>query len=62
VRLDPEQPGRVGEHGPRVGLGEALALEYVEQDPGVLAGHVGVVRAVGGDVAEVLEPVDDLLR
>ena len=48
VRLEAQQAGRVGEHRPRVGLGEALALEHLEEDLGVAARHVGLVLALGG--------------
>ena len=61
VRLDPEQPGWVGEHRPRVRLGKALALEDLEKDPRVLAGHVGLIGALARDVAEVAVALDDLL-
>ena len=62
VRLGAQQAGRVGEHRARVGLGEALALEHLEEDLGVAARHVGLVLALGGLVAEVAPAVDDLLR
>ncbi len=62
VRLDPEQPRRVGKHRPGVRLGEPLAVEDLEKEPRVLASHVGVVGALGWDVAEVAVPVDDLFR
>ena len=62
VRLEAQQAGRVGEHRPRVRLGEALALEQLEEDLGVPARHVGVGLALGGLVAEVAEAVDHLLR
>jgi hypothetical protein len=62
VRLDAQQAGRVGEHRSRVGLGEPLALEDLEQHLGVPAGHVGLVLALCRGVPEVAPPVDDLLR
>ena len=48
MRLDTEQPRRIREHGPRVGLGESLALDDVEEDLGVAARHVGVCFALRG--------------
>ena len=36
-------------------------LVELEEDPGVLAGHLGVVGAVGRHVPEVPEPVHHLL-
>ena len=41
VRLDPKQPGWVGEHRSRVRLSEAIALEDLEKGPRVLASHLG---------------------
>ena len=62
MRLGAEQAGRVREHRGRVRLGEPDAGQGLEEDLGVLAGHVGVGLALGRLVAEVAEAVDDLLR
>ena len=59
--LDPEQPGWVGEHRSWVRFGEAVALDHLEKDPGVLPSHIGVVGALGRHVAEVTVTLDDLL-
>ena len=59
--LDAQQPGRIGEHRPRVGLCEALALEHFEEDLGVAAGHVGARLAVLRRVAEIAPAIDHLL-
>ena len=61
MRLESEQPGRVGEHRPGVGLGEADALEDLPEHPGVLAGHVGIVAGLVRGVPEVAVALDDLL-
>ena len=61
MRLGAEQAGRVREHRGGVGLGEPGAGQRLEEDLGVLAGHVGVGLAVGRHVAEVPEAIDDLL-
>ena len=61
VRLQAQQAGRVGEHRPRVRLGEALALQELEEDLGVAARHVGIRLTFGGLVAEVAEAIDHLL-
>ena len=61
MRLGAEQAGRVREHRGGVGLGEPGAGQRLEEDLGVLAGHVGVGLAVGRLVAEVAEAIDDLL-
>src|SRR5690606_35477401 len=60
VQLEAEQPGRVGEHRPRVRLGEALALQQLEEHLGALPGHVGVGLSLRRVVPEVAEAVDDL--
>ncbi len=62
MRLRAEQTGRVREHRRGVWLGEPGAGQRLEEDLGVLAGHVGVGLAVGWRVAEVPEAIDDLLR
>jgi hypothetical protein len=62
VWLDAKQTRRIGEHRPRVRLGEALPIEDVEKDPRVLASEVGVIGAIGGHIAEVAVAVDHLLR
>ncbi|HEU5205259.1 MAG TPA: LLM class flavin-dependent oxidoreductase, partial [Candidatus Limnocylindrales bacterium] len=59
--LDAQQPRRIGEHRPRVGLGKALALQHLEEDFGVGAGHVGVGLALLRLVAKVAPAVDHLL-
>ena len=61
MRLRAEQPGRVREHRRRARLREARAGQDLEEDVGVLAGHVGVGLAFGRLIAEVAEAVDDLL-
>ena len=61
VRLDPKEPGRVGEHRPRIGFGKALTVEDLEEDPRVLARHVGLIHTFAGHVAEVAVPLNDLL-
>ncbi len=42
MRLEAQQARRVGEHRPRVGLGEPFAFQHVEENFRVAAGHVGV--------------------
>ena len=61
IRLEPQQAGRVREHRPRVGLGEALAAQHFEKDLGVAPRHVGVGHAIRRDVTEVAKAVDHLL-
>ena len=61
MRFRAEQTGRVREHRGGVGLGEARAGQRLEEDLGVLTGHVGVGLAVGRHEAEVPEAIDDLL-
>ena len=61
MRLGTEQTGRVREHRGGVGLGEPGAGQRLEEDLGVLAGHVGVGLALRRLVAEVSEAIDDLL-
>ena len=61
MRLGAEQTGRVREHRGGVGLGEAGAGQRLEENLGVLAGHVRVGTALGRLVAEVAEAIDDLL-
>ena len=61
MRLQPQQAGRIGEHRARVGLGEALALQRVQEDLGVGPRHVGVGLAVLRRVAEIAPAVDHLL-
>ena len=55
------RPGGFGKHRPRVRLGEALALQELEEDLGVAARHVGIGLALGRLVAEVAEAIDHLL-
>ena len=62
MRLDAQEARRVREHRSRVRFGESLAAEELEEDLGVAAGHVRIGLALARDVAEVAEPVDDLLR
>ena len=61
MRLEPQQAGRVREHRPRVRLGEALAIEELQEELGVAPRHVGIGLALGRAVAEVAPAVDDLL-
>ena len=61
MRLEAQQPGRVREHRPRVGLREALAVQQLEEDLGVAPRHVGVGLALRRRVAEVAPAVDHLL-
>ena len=61
MRLGAEEAGRIREHRRRVGLGEPDAGEGLQEDLGVLTGHVGVRLSVGRDEAEIAEAVDDLL-
>ena len=62
MRLDAQQPRRVGEHRPRVRFGEARALQHIEEDLGLLPRHRGVVRPLRRRVAEIAVAVDHLLR
>src|SRR5688572_9870388 len=62
MRLDTQQPGRIREHRPRVGLSEATALEQLEEDLGATARHAGVRLAFARGVAEIARAVDHLLR
>ena len=61
VRFRAKQPGRVREHRGGAGFGEPGAGQRLEEDLRVLAGHVGVRRALRRHIAEVPEAVDDLL-
>ena len=61
MRLDPKQTGWVGEHRPGVRLGKALPLEDLQKDPSVLASHVGLIGALGREIAEVAVALDNLL-
>ena len=55
------RPGGFGNIGEGLGCGEPDAGQRLEEDLGVLAGHVGVGLALGRLVAEVSEAIDDLL-
>ena len=59
--LEAQQAGRIGEHRPRVGLGEALAAQQVEEDLRMAPAHVGVALALGRAIAEIAPPIDHLL-
>ncbi len=48
--------------GRRIGLGEALAADHLEEHLGVAPRHVGVGHALGRRVAEVAPAVDHLFR
>ena len=60
--LEAQQARWVGEHRPRVRLGEALSVEEIEEHLGMAPSHVGVSLAFGRLVAEMTPAVDDLLR
>ena len=62
MRLGAKQPGRVREHRRRVRLGEPGPGQGLQEDLGVLTGHVGIGLTLGRNVAEVAEAIDDLLR
>jgi hypothetical protein len=47
MRLDAQQPGRIGNIGRGLGW-RTLALEHLEEHLGVAAGHVGVVSPSAG--------------
>ena len=59
--LEAEQARRIGEHRARIGLGEPLAAQQVEEDFGMAARHVGIGLALGGDIAEMAVAIDHLL-
>ena len=61
IGLDAQQAGRVREHRPRAGLGEALAAQHLEEDLGVAPRHVGIGHPLRRGVAEVAPAVDHLL-
>ena len=61
IRLEAQQARRVRKHRRRVGLGEALAEQHLEEDLGVAPRHVGVGHALRRYVTEVAKPVDHLL-
>src|ERR1043166_7414030 len=44
--LEAQQTGRIGKHGPRIGLREAIALQQSEEHFGLASRHVGVRLAV----------------
>ena len=52
------RPGGLGNIGRGFGSAKPSPVEHLEEHPGVLAGHVGVVVALGRLVAEVAEAVD----
>ena len=54
-------PGGFGNIGDGLGSANPVAGQRLEEDLGVLAGHVGVGLALGRRVAEVAEAIDDLL-
>ena len=59
--FDAQQSRRIGKHRPRVGLGEALATQQVEEHLRMAPAHVGVTLALRRAVAEIAPPVDHLL-
>ena len=61
MRLGRTDQAGSGTSGGNPGLGEPRAGQGLEEDLGVLAGHVGVGPAVSRQVAEVAEAIDDLL-
>jgi hypothetical protein len=61
MRFGAEQPGWVREHRRGVRLGEPGPGEGLQEDLGVLAGHIGIGLTLGWHVAEVAEAIDDLL-
>ena len=61
MRLEPQQARRIRKHRPRIGLGEALAAQQVEEDLGVAPAHVGVALALGRLIAEIAPAIDHLL-
>src|SRR5688572_286266 len=62
MRLEPEQPGWVREHRPRIRSGESFAFQQLEKNLGMTTAHVRVGSAVRRRVTEVTPPFDDLLR
>src|SRR5437764_11148375 len=61
MRLEAKEPGRVGEHRPRIRSGESFSLQQLEEDFGMTPAHVRVGLAFLRRVAEVTPPFDDLL-
>ena len=61
MRLEPQQPRRVGKHRLRIGLRKTLAAQHVEKHLGVAPAHVGVALAFRRLVAEIAPPIDHLL-
>ena len=61
VRLQTQETGRVRKHRARVGFGEALAKQHVEENLGVAPCHVGIGHSFLGGVAEVTKAIDHLL-
>ena len=55
-------PGGLGNIGRGLGSANPFPSSTSRKDARVLAGHVGVVGALGGHVPEVAVAVDDLLR
>src|SRR4051812_20842992 len=42
MRLETQQPWRIGEHRPGVRLGESFSFENLEEDLGMTSGHIGI--------------------
>src|SRR3981081_4348863 len=62
MRLDAQEPGRIGEHRPRVWLCEALTFQDLQEYEGVTACHVAIALAVSRRVPELTPAIDHLLR
>ncbi len=61
MRLDAQEAGRVGEHGARVRLGKAFALQHFKEDFRMAAAHVGIRLAFFRLIAEIAPAFDHLL-
>ena len=61
MRLEAQQPGRIGKHRPRIRLRKAFAAQQVEEHLGMAPPHVGVGLAFGRLIAEIPPAIDHLL-
>ncbi len=62
MRLEAQQPGRIGKHRPRVGLREAFTFQELQEHLGVAACHVTIALALSRRIPEVAPAIDHLLR
>ena len=62
MRLEAQQPRRIGKHRLRIGLGKTFAAQQVQKHLRVAPAHVGIALAVGRAIAKIAPAVDHLLR